>query len=903
MALEEFNFPHGFVLSESALYAFTVQDVYPDILSFAIAIPDHLKPLFLIPIQMQTITASKIRRVAALVAQRRFADLTAPDSLPTGSGTPTGHTPEGDLFGTKTFVNEDNEPTVPSSDEGSIFEMNDADSLTHHQEYDYDCITPDTLVESKRGVIPANSIVIGDYMKNHLSSYSRVDHVWKRSVRKDERVFEIEIGGMCGAKPKVSDNHPLLVMSNDCHPKFIRAKDIKIGDYIGYPIPVFDKIYIKKIDLAEYVDNVATDDYLYIDHINSSTPHMYEYLVSRGSTALKSECLQLSEVSEEVANNHYHSARAAIRNGRNVRRINRYIPIDEDLAWIIGLYLAEGCTSKKHVSFALHKDEQSFIEKLDHFFSTRFNTNGYTVHESENGISRVYSSIIASKFFKSLCPGTAVNKRVPDLFKKSNDRRLAALIRGLIDGDGCYHESNKYATIDYVSISLQLASDVREILLSVGIPASFTKTPSRKVTVKGKSILAEPAYKVAVHCSNSRNLLAWLNDEPRPPTKSYFSFFSDTHIWSKVRKINSIQENEVIGFQMDQGVNVILDNDHESHGTFCLMGVATANSNIQTPTDTSYMTDVDMSEYFDYPYRTKESPVRHSSVKIRPVIIARLNIALKPEDLESRTPDKIKKNAARCSVKLVSYDKGKRIFNFATNCGNGQHMVQAAMNEIDHVALSCDCPFWRWNGPEFHAKENSYQLGQPAGTAADPNVRDPDRQYFLCKHTYAVMKRMDEFVQEVVDENWDKDESELVDEVDKDWDRLEVVAEIPLEDLEEDDVEIETDWDGKEEIEEDEAEVEEPSEDEELEEELKSEEPSEEELESFGNYDVLDVEEPDEELEIPKPEVVEKEDEIGDEELDDFDKEIGDEEPESVKEEELEEESEEDYSDEEPEDE
>lgn len=37
------------------------------------------------------------------------------------------------------------------------------------------------------------------------------------------------------------------------------------------------------------------------------------------------------------------------------------------------------------------------------------------------------------------------------------------------------------------------------------------------------------------------------------------------------------------------------------------------DQNIQTPTDTTYMSDVDMSEYFPYPYRLDAYPVRHSS--------------------------------------------------------------------------------------------------------------------------------------------------------------------------------------------------------------------------------------------------------------------------------------------------
>ncbi len=220
------------------------------------------------------------------------------------------------------------------------------------------------------------------------------------------------------------------------------------------------------------------------------------------------------------------------------------------------------------------------------------------------------------------------------------------------------------------------------------------------------------------------------------------------------------------------------------------------DENIQVPSDTSYIEDVDITQYWDYPYRTKEQPIRHSSwkhVAIFELPWKRL-LALKPEELAPRAPEKIKRNARSCRVSLTSYDKKTRVFTFSVSCGHTPRTVQASLSDVDKVALSCDCPFWQYNGPEFHASQNAYMLGQPYGTATPPNVRDPDREYFLCKHAYSVLKRLDDFVQEVADENWDLDDEEILEQVDQDWDRLEGAAEVPLEETEEEDPDIEIDW-------------------------------------------------------------------------------------------------------------
>ena len=277
------------------------------------------------------------------------------------------------------------------------------------------------------------------------------------------------------------------------------------------------------------------------------------------------------------------------------------------------------------------------------------------------------------------------------------------------------------------------------------------------------------------------------------------------------------------------------------------------DENIQVPTDTSYMSDVDMTQYGDYPYRTKEKPVRKSSEAVPAVAIVRLS--MKPEYLETRAPKKIRDNAKGCSVNLVSYNKKNRIFSFSVDCGNSPKSVQASLSDIDHVALSCNCPFWRWNGPEFHAKGNSFILGQPFGSASVPNVRDPDRKYWLCKHTYAVLRRLESFVAQVVSESWDESDEEVMDKIDEEWDRMEGASHIPLEEAEEDDVDVE--WDPSDEDPEEEPELEEP------EEEVESEE-LEEEPEEEPELEEPELEEPEEE----EPEEEEPEEEPEEEDYD-----------------------------------
>lgn len=55
------------------------------------------------------------------------------------------------------------------------------------------------------------------------------------------------------------------------------------------------------------------------------------------------------------------------------------------------------------------------------------------------------------------------------------------------------------------------------------------------------------------------------------------------------------------------------------------------------------------------------------------------------------------------------------------------------------LEVACSCPAWQWQGPEYHAKGQKYQLGKPVGTASTPDIRDPDRHNKVCKHVAAVL--------------------------------------------------------------------------------------------------------------------------------------------------------------------
>ncbi len=158
------------------------------------------------------------------------------------------------------------------------------------------------------------------------------------------------------------------------------------------------------------------------------------------------------------------------------------------------------------------------------------------------------------------------------------------------------------------------------------------------------------------------------------------------------------------------------------------------------PSSNTSFYDQDMNDLFPYPYRMNQQ-VRKSS--INPVM---MKLSYDRNRLESRTDESIADNSLNCKVGLKSYDKRTKVFSFNVRSGGSDKTVKFGFSDKENVVMSCDCKFWVYNGPEYHAKTGGYLLGNPYGSASKPNIRDKHNRYTLCKHTFAVLKGVNKVV-------------------------------------------------------------------------------------------------------------------------------------------------------------
>ena len=184
--------------------------------------------------------------------------------------------------------------------------------------------------------------------------------------------------------------------------------------------------------------------------------------------------------------------------------------------------------------------------------------------------------------------------------------------------------------------------------------------------------------------------------------------------------------------------------------------------------------DPDDASKTKYPYRNDKPDTHNASVD--PAFVAALHILEQKRPLAVRCRDltavrvaataeqilsglnpKFVARSRSVAVNLKRADRKNLRWVFSVR-GNNVYAVKirakrprrntTKFSKMD-LELACSCPAWQWQGPEFHSSGGrspapsssaaEYQLGALMGTASPPDIRDPARQNFVCKHVAAVL--------------------------------------------------------------------------------------------------------------------------------------------------------------------
>lgn len=310
------------------------------------------------------------------------------------------------------------------------------------------CVLPDTIIASEF-YNRISEYQVGDKIYG-LNGNNSIKHIFNRNYNGE--LITINPQGMLPLS--VTPEHPILA---------IRAQRFtykgKKETVFSKPIWILAKNIKKSPDPFNYSKKSSPGDYLLLPRIKNRTTrhknHLQKFTNKRGMRNFKARGFQ-SE-----------------------------LPINTDVSWLLGLYVADGCVTSSRIMIFLNKtvDKKTANKLATIGSSLGFNPRFTETMPNENMIAFILSSRILSRAIKSWCGTNSYNKHIPTfILNHSNPKIPLAFLEGYIAGDGYIQRINKYNAINisFKTVSITLALQIQLLGSRLGQLIGIYQKDNRK---------------------------------------------------------------------------------------------------------------------------------------------------------------------------------------------------------------------------------------------------------------------------------------------------------------------------------------------------------------------------------------------------------------------------------------
>lgn len=247
------------------------------------------------------------------------------------------------------------------------------------------CFHPETKVLTKEGMKAIYLVEPGEEVISHKGIYKKVTKKMTRPVK--ENLIRIKISGVPDSILATAE-HPFWGVSRKtkklkiAEPEWIEASNLKKGDLVAFTLPTPEYANVT-FDLADFDPNIQRSD----DKV------WYKMGYSGKTNQL---C--------------YYS---------------RYIPLNNEISKLLGLYIAEGSTNKNQrssieFSFGNEPELATLVTKL---VKKYFGVDAKTI-KMDTKIRVIISGSIIAKFFSTLAGLGAANKKIPAEILLNKDKSI-----------------------------------------------------------------------------------------------------------------------------------------------------------------------------------------------------------------------------------------------------------------------------------------------------------------------------------------------------------------------------------------------------------------------------------------------------------------------------------------------
>lgn len=441
------------------------------------------------------------------------------------------------------------------------------------------CFTEDALVHTKDTIKSIKDISIGDYVVTKDGKFNKVVDTMSYEIE-EEMVKITHLYGTDTHYPTVCTKDHKIYINREGNLQWVAAQDVKNTDYVCVPKIKVDKTdYISNvIDLHDY--NIFGYDYddEYIYEVNATLGKEYPYSprsVARElgiSSTLMDDFADISctkklfsrkpEYLDKIMNYIPFNTReeyCEYVKSMKVKKIKRFINVDEEFNVFLGLMYGDGFTITKGIGLAINNSTEK-----DNYNRTIFNNiaNRLNLTVSENRaknrkLSQLYihSKLIRFMFEEIIFVSKKnTEKQFNNRWFNQDVNNLKGIIKGLRYSDGNFGEDNR-VSFDNTSKSLINAYKLLCLMTGEGVNSLAV----RKCKIDSRGYHNKESYKLR------------LKTDKKPHRARKYNYFEDeSYYYLPVWNIEILPKHKTIVY------DITVENEHN----YLLNNMIVHNSNV-----------------------------------------------------------------------------------------------------------------------------------------------------------------------------------------------------------------------------------------------------------------------------------------------------------------------------------
>jgi len=304
----------------------------------------------------------------------------------------------------------------------------------------FGCLPKGHNIYTIDGVKDISEIKVGDFVLTHNGRYRKVIRTMSRQHK--GYIYGIKLSGIGKSDYRLylTEEHPVLIRNNDGVTDWITVDKIKFG-YVDYNHGINNHLsYVCFPKTKQYNDIIKIDMLDYIpNHLNI-----------------------VEDTIEYKKKGFYY----------RWKNFPTKFELDKELAYFIGLYVAEGSINKKlngWFCFSFNIKEQKYAKFIKNVLFNRFNIKAKLYPRINKSILEVIGCSVPLVYFLSkFCGVGSKNKKIDNKIYKSSIEIQNKFLEGLLDGDGKKITILNTNQRTFKTGSIQLAYGVKLILANLG---------------------------------------------------------------------------------------------------------------------------------------------------------------------------------------------------------------------------------------------------------------------------------------------------------------------------------------------------------------------------------------------------------------------------------------------------